>query len=132
MRRFVQSAFLLMAVLFGAAEAAAQQSLTFVVRNETNAVVNYKLWSATRNHVWPSSSSAYVMNFKGDQRSTRINCIPGEKICYGAWFRQNPNIIWGAGTTGKGRCADCCYTCNGTATKVKVLTYVPRQSGTGR
>jgi hypothetical protein len=132
MTRWFHSAFLLMAVAFGAAEAAAQQSLTFVIRNETNGVINYKLWSASRNNVWPGADTMYGMDYKGDQRSTKISCIQGETICYGAWFRHDPKITWGAGPTGKGRCSDCCYICNGTTTTTRVLTYVPRQSGFGR
>ncbi|MDP2356616.1 MAG: hypothetical protein Q8M31_11230 [Beijerinckiaceae bacterium] len=129
---FLRSVFLLLAVVFGAAEAAAQQTLIFVVRNETNSVINYKLWSQSRNIVWPGANTMYSTDFKGDQRSNRISCIQGESICYGAWFRNNPKIVWGAGTTGKGRCADCCYICNGERTKTKVLTYTPAQQGFGR
>ena len=132
MKRVLQSLFLMFAVVFGAAEASAQQSLTFVVRSQTDGVINYKLWSQNRNHVWPSVRNAYVLNHRGDQRSNRLNCVAGETICYGAWFRNNPKIVWGAGTDGRKRCTSCCFVCNGTATAPKILTYTPRQGGFGR
>ncbi len=132
MKGFFQAAFVLFAVLFGSVEASAQQSLTFVIRNETTGVINYKLWSANRNQVWPGARTMYGLDYKGDQRSNKIACRPGETICYGAWFRDNPKITWGAGLTGKGKCASCCFVCNGTATAPKILTYTPRQGGFGR
>lgn len=132
MKRFCQSILLLFAILFGAAEASAQQTLTFVIRNETTSGIDYKLWSQNRNQVWPGARTAYGLNFKGDQRANKLACVRGETICYGAWFRNNPKIFWGAGPTGKGRCTTCCYVCNGSTTGAKILTYSPKQRAFGR
>jgi len=131
MKHLLQSACVLLTLFVAMADASAQ-SLTFVVRSETNGLIDYKLWSQDRSHVWPSVRNVYGLNHRGHQRSTRINCIRGERICYGAWFRNNPKLTWGAGSTGKARCTSCCYICDGTTTRVKVLTYTPRQQSFGR
>jgi hypothetical protein len=131
MKHLLQSACVLL-TLFVAMGQASAQSLTFVIRNEANGVVDYKLWSQNRNNVWPDARNVYGLNHRGDQRSTRISCVRGETICYGAWFRNNPKITWGAGVNGKARCASCCYVCNGSTTSVKTLTYSPRQNSFGR
>lgn len=130
--RFSQSILLLLAILFGAAEASAQQTLTFVIRNQTASEIDYKLWSQNRNQVWPGVQKTYGLNFRGEQRTNKIACVHGDTICYGAWFRNNPKITWGAGRTGKARCTTCCYVCDGSTTSAKVLTYTPKQKPFGR
>jgi hypothetical protein len=66
-----------------------------------------------QNHSWPGSDRVYLLN---DQSSHQygLNCIAGEKICYGAWFSGNPDgTYWGAGPGGRHSCVSCCSVCDG-------------------
>ena len=41
----------------------------------------------------------------------KLNCIAGEKVCFGAWVRGNDKQYWGVGHHGRNKCTSCCYTC---------------------
>lgn len=54
--------------------------------------------------------------------SNNLGCIPGEKICFGAWSPDsNLGPFWGAGRNGQKRCVGCCLTCPAYAPRVVEL-----------
>src|SRR6266478_9153506 len=59
--------------------------------------VQFKLYSNDRNHVWPSSSTAWDLDDYASH-TERITCIRGELICYGAWETGNDTVYWGVAT----------------------------------
>lgn len=66
-----------------------------------------------QGHSWPGGDRVYVLDDQSPHQYG-LNCMVGEKICYGAWFSGNPNgSYWGAGPGGRNSCATCCNVCNG-------------------
>ena len=72
--------------------------------------VQFKLYSNDRNHVWPSASTAWDLDDYASH-TVHINCITGERICYGAWQTGNSNIYWGGGYGNRQHCDNCCAVC---------------------
>lgn len=83
--------------------------------------VDVKVWSKSRNNVWPSASTVWTLkDFK--VHSLSITCVEGEKVCYGAFVRGNSSRYWGVGANGKLGCSSCCFTCqNGFVTPIMNL-----------
>ena len=107
-------ATLFAALLFtlAAAAPAVAETITFRVVAKHQNIVDVEFYSRTRNVVWPGNNRVYsIQDF--NQHSYKLNCQPGEKICYGAWVRGNQTIYWGQGAGGKNACRNCCYTCDG-------------------
>ena len=95
-----------------AAAPALAETITFRVQAHHQNVVDVEFYSTTRNVAWPGNSRVYsITDF--ERHSYKLNCQPGEKICYGAWVRGNSTIFWGVGQGNKNRCRNCCYTCDG-------------------
>jgi len=97
------------------------ESLTWEFRSEHPKIVDVELYSDTRRgHVWPGNNKVYVLDDYSN-KTIRISCRYGEKVCYGAWVRNRNNSYWGVGYNNRNRCRSCCYTCDGGSTKVIVL-----------
>lgn len=94
--------------------------LTWRFRSDHPNTVHLKMFSDTRNHVWPSSSRVWVLD-DYEEHSIPITCNYGEKICYGAWVAGDSNTYWGVGRSGNAGCDDCCYTCTEAETHLRVL-----------
>ena len=118
-KRVARAAFALM-VLAGAIGTAYAESLTWYFRSDHPNIVSLEVYSQSRNHVWPGNGDAYVLD-DWDVHSFPLSCRSGEKICYGAWVRNESNSYWGAGYDGIEACDDCCYYCEGGSTPVIVL-----------
>ena len=109
----------LASLVFGSVGAKAEE-LTWNFRNDYPYTVHVKLFSQSRNHVWPNSSQVWVLD-DNQEHSLPITCNYGEKICYGAWSAGDPDTYWGVGPRDRYGCDDCCYTCDGGETAVRVL-----------
>jgi hypothetical protein len=85
--------------------------------------VNLQVYSRARNQVWPAPGRVWPLNDFGPH-TVKIDCVHGDKICFGAWDAQNDKMFWGKGHGGKKGCEDCCYSCsNGTGmTTIRELT----------
>ncbi|MCU0830987.1 MAG: hypothetical protein MUC58_05645 [Rhizobiaceae bacterium] len=90
-----------------------RSTFTFFNRNSSGYDARLRIFSKSRNWVWPGPHSAWVMRPDRVQRVVRISCIRGERVCYGAWRASNPHHYWGVGAWGSQPCWNCCYTCNG-------------------
>jgi len=104
--------FILLQVVGLDARTAQAQSgvVTFKFTNTTPYKILVKFYSQDRNHVWPSSSSHYVLD-DSIQRVSRLGCQVGEKICYGASYGENSSSYWGMGYRGDKDCQGCCLRC---------------------
>jgi hypothetical protein len=88
--------------------------ITWNIGKNFGGTLALSFYSASRRGLsWPGGGRVYVLN---DQSSHQyeLNCLVGEKICYGAWFNGNPGgTYWGAGSGGLNACTNCCSVCNG-------------------
>ena len=96
------------------------QSLTFHVRSNYPYIVSLSFYSDDRSHAWPGGDQVWILD-DYETHTFNLGCIPGEKICLGAWVRGNSDRYWGVGYGARQYCSDCCYICNGGETPVQVL-----------
>lgn len=70
-----------------------------------------QFFSQSRNWVWPSSRRQYTLTDL-ETHQFRINCEPGERVCFGAWLDgRSRQRVWGVGTKNKRACKTCCGVC---------------------
>lgn len=72
--------------------------------------VHVRIHAQVRNHVWPPGGNVWSLN-DSSPHTIRVECVSGEKICYGAWDPKNKKISWGKGHGGNKGCSDCCVHC---------------------
>lgn len=94
--------------------------LTWHFRSEHQYAVSLEFYSQDRRHVWPGSDEVYVIR-DYDEHEYSLACNSGEKICYGAWVRNETTSYWGSGYNGRESCDSCCFRCDGGDTPVIVL-----------
>lgn len=87
-------------------------TMTWKVRSFSRYAVDVAFYSRNRNHVWPSTTTAYIIR-DFNVATYKLSCVAGESICYGAGVKGNLSNYWGAGIGGKQGCKSCCFTCNG-------------------
>lgn len=90
---------------------AEQATLTWSFRNNHQNRVQLEFYSQDRNSAWPGDGQAYVLDDYA-VHTFRLNCVAGEKICYGAWIDGDSNTYWGVGIDDQYGCSDCCVTCD--------------------
>lgn len=92
------------------AEEVARHTLLVKVRSLDQYIVHLEFYSQARNNAWPGGDQIYPL--KDSQfHEFRLNCTPGEKICYGAGRSGNYKRYWGVGIGDKYGCTGCCMTC---------------------
>lgn len=106
MKRFIIAALLALV----SAQAAVADSMTWRIRAFDKYAVDVAFYSKSRNAVWPGDGKVWTIK-DYSVHSLKLNCIAGEKICYGAWVRGSSREYWGVGQGGKNGCKSCCYTC---------------------
>ena len=109
-----------MSVAAIAPAAAVAAELQWHVRSEHEYAVSLEFYSQDRNHVWPGNDEVYVIR-DYDVHDYTLTCNNGEKICYGAWVRNDSSSYWGSGYDGEQSCDSCCFTCGAGDTPVVVL-----------
>jgi len=123
MDRIVKSAACLIAFLIGSlcfpAIVSAEQ-LTWQVQSMYRHKVQIEFYAQGRSHAWPGGNRAYNLN-DYDVHTYTLNCIGGEKVCYGAWVTGNSSRYWGVGMNNKHGCSDCCYTCDDNTAEVRLV-----------
>jgi hypothetical protein len=93
------------------------ESLHWKFRSYHKNAVELSFYSQNRNLEWPGNGRVHVLR-DYDVHNYSLNCVKGEKICYGAWVQGASSSYWGGGQGGKQACSSCCYTCNGGQTPV--------------
>ena len=99
---------------------ASAAKLTWHVRSEHPKVTSLEFYSQDRDYVWPGDNEVYVID-DYDEHTYTLSCNKGEKICYGAWVRNNSDSYWGSGYDGEQACEDCCFSCGAGDTPTMVL-----------
>lgn len=104
--------FVAILLALSATAQARAESITFRVQAFHQNVVDVEFYSQNRKAAWPGNGRVYsITDF--ERHTYKLNCQPGESICYGGWVRGNSSIFWGVGQGNKTRCRNCCYTCDG-------------------
>ena len=96
------------------------EQLTWEVQSTYRHKVQIEFYSQERKHAWPGGNRAYTLN-DYEVHSYTLNCIAGEKICYGAWVTGNSSRYWGVGMNDRRSCQGCCYTCDGGTATVRLV-----------
>lgn len=118
MNRLIFAAAMSVAAITPAAAVAAE--LQWHIRSEHEYAVSLEFYSQDRNYVWPGNDEVYVIR-DYEVHDYTLTCNNGEKICYGAWVRNDSSSYWGSGYDGKQSCDSCCFTCGAGDTPVVVL-----------
>lgn len=92
---------------------AKNSTFTFYNRNSSGQEIDFKFFSKTRNWVWPGATTYWIIPPDRKQYVVKLICQRGEKVCFGAWWKANPNHYWGVGQGGNKGCSSCCYICQG-------------------
>jgi hypothetical protein len=95
-----------------AAQTCAQQSVqqwTLMDDCEDDRDVAWRLWSRDRDWAWPSIDETFVTDGVGLPSHEEIECLKGERICFGAEAGER---VWGVGVDGTGQCENCCFVCS--------------------
>jgi hypothetical protein len=80
--------------------------------------VRWRLWAEQRDWVWPTIDTVFVTGGLDRGHEEVIECIEGERICFGA---TSGDLSWGIGADGDRSCEDCCFACDGYAVDVGTL-----------
>ena len=115
---FSLAALLAAASLFATQASAAE--LVWRIQSEHPNHVSLEFYSQDRNHVWPGGGEVYVIK-DWDTHTYSLTCKDGEKICYGAWVRNETNTYWGKGVDGAEACETCCAVCGRGELSTQVL-----------
>ena len=90
--------------------------IMFILRNNHPNTVDVEFYSEGTRRAWPGNGQVY--SIKDSAWHTYVlNCVPGEKICFGAGVRNQYRTYWGVGINKKHSCSDCCYTCGGVTSR---------------
>jgi len=137
MSNLVRVTFMLAVVLLASATnrvAAAEMTFQFV--NDTDRALNLKLFSRGESlRHWPAKTKAYSLRPDAAVQQLKIDCVDGEKICWGAWMTvqsvagpigqrtvHTSTINAGVGERGMRDCPSCCHACQqGLITPVAAL-----------
>ena len=94
---------------------ASAADLTWRIRKTYGGTIYLEFYSQSSDRAWPGGGKAYVLRNNRFQ-TFRLRCRRGEKICYGAWTR-NESRYWGVGRYSEKYCRNCCYRCGGGSTR---------------
>lgn len=114
MKKSLLAAFVLIAAQLLAVGAAMAESMTWKFKSQHANIVDVQLYASARNNVWPGNGQVWSLK-DYNAHSVQINCVKGEKVCYGAWVRGTESSYWGGGRGNKKSCTSCCYICGSTA-----------------
>jgi hypothetical protein len=113
----VLGAFIATATLPSISEAA---ELQWTIKSNYRFKVQVAFYSQGRGHVWPGAGRAYALNDYATHTYT-LECVRGERICFGGWVTGRGNTYWGVGPNDKYTCTSCCAVCGGGPTRTQVL-----------
>jgi hypothetical protein len=89
---------------------ASADDLTFRIRSNYEFKVQVAFYSESRNVSWPEPGKAWNLD-DFMVHEFKLSCIPGEKICYGAWVTGDATQYWGVGNRNRTSCSNCCSVC---------------------
>ena len=101
------------------------ETMTWTITSNYQYQVQVEFYAQSRSAAWPGNGRAYDVNDYAAHTFV-LNCVRGEKICYGAWPTGGDRngqytTYWGVGQNNRQRCSNCCALC-GEEDPVKTLT----------
>lgn len=84
-------------------------TLVLPIVNQTGVNLQISFKSDNRPAEWPGGGQSYLLE-AGSMNRYGLNCIVGEKICYGATSISDRRI-WGTGVHHETSCTNCCHFC---------------------
>lgn len=107
---------LLPLLIFATPALAADELMTFFMKNSITRGVALELSSRDRDQLWPGGDKVYFLE-AGERKSVPIECRAGETLCYGAWVVGDTQSFWGIGPDRDRSCSDCCHVCTAKTTR---------------
>jgi hypothetical protein len=117
--RLIFALSIFVSFLFGAGLSQAE-TLTWNILGEHPNTVQLEFHAVDTAGSWPGDGEVYVID-DDEEHSYTLQCSAGERICYGAWVKGDPDAYWGTGPDGNEACDDCCFVCNGGETPLRVF-----------
>ena len=114
MKKTILAALVLVTAQVFVTGAAMAESMTWRFRSHHPNIVDLQLYASARNHLWPGNGRVWSLKDYASH-SVQINCLRGEKVCYGAWVRGTASSYWGGGRGNRKNCSSCCYICGRTS-----------------
>ena len=99
------------------------RSVVFHVRSSYQYRAQVEFSSKSWDVSWPGNGQAYSLN-NSQAHKFKLSCVPGEKICMGAWAAGNSRINWGVGYHNAHGCTDCCTACGSRSVAAYDLEYL--------
>jgi hypothetical protein len=89
---------------------ASGSTITWVIGDQCNngSTMDYRFFDIDNNTVWPNSTQVYVISDDGQNYTSTLSCVSGDKVCYGA---QSGSYTWGVGLNNTSACSSCCGFC---------------------
>ena len=94
--------------------------LEWRMKSDYRFIVYVRFFSNKYERAWPGGDESYVLD-DSDRRLMRLSCEQGEKICFGAFTKNQSGPYWGVGRYGDEGCEKCCRTCGFTYDGIDVL-----------
>lgn len=113
MRQWIGSLALCLLVVAGAGVLPASADtavMNWIITNKSQYQAQVSFYAQSRRAEWPSHGRAWDLF---DHRAHRfsLNCLRGEKICYGAFVYKTHARSWGVGFNNSKSCRNCCAIC---------------------
>ena len=80
------------------------------MNNQTDRVIAYQFTNKHDTKRWPAWNRHWEVD-PHQSLTHRLSCYDGQRICYGAWVRDQPDLYWGIGLEHNEQCEDCCFVC---------------------
>jgi hypothetical protein len=130
MIRFFIVIFLALAMLISTSRTGHAVEMTFQFVNDTERDLSLKLFSRGESGThWPGKTRAFSVRPDTAVQQLKIDCVEGEKICWGAWVvtqsvsgqinrsgernTRTGTDNYGVGQRNLRECEQCCQVCKG-------------------
>jgi hypothetical protein len=115
MKSSLRNIAIVLAGLIACPSLARADQMEWTITSDFDYQVQIEFYSQSRNVAWPGNGRAYPLN-DYQPHSFTLNCISGEKICYGAWptggdTHGRYRNYWGVGANNQHGCDHCCGIC---------------------
>ena len=86
-------------------------SVKFKLESKDPSVLLVQFCSETyEGYYWPGPAEAWVLE-DWDRHNFELSCVPGEKVCFGAFSAWGGTQYWGSGELCREACEACCTVC---------------------
>ncbi len=116
MRQWIGSLALCLLVAGAFVLPAFADTMNWIITNKSSYQAQVSFYAQGRRSEWPGHGRAWDL-FDHSPHKFSLNCLRGEKICYGAFVYKTHARSWGVGFNNSKSCRDCCAICAETTTE---------------